>query len=899
MIAAGFSSRRRAIVNIFIETWNCTFGVEDTLEYPSKVKLALQQLRPLVDLHLPAFPEGDGDQVNIFWINVSPPKLTFNQDIVTTFYDSEDNDEPTPKQAAIFSVAASPLPNLRATPLHSSPAKSTVLRRSSRTSLRRISKTRLRYDNSQIHFEAIESSPLTSVNQESQVLTDRQKEVSEKQQATAAAMFPDIRSSPATRPAMRTSDTPQLNLASDASNADEPLDEGSRTPLAALPFLGPMDYYIGSSPTPRARTRSQHMLSSDRTSVAPNATRPIHLEVQSTDIPSSPPDLGEEAYDNADSTILDADVHIHDEDTAPNSFEHSQVDKADELHQDGTGTTDHEEIMDNQEDVCKDSSEDMGLAAVPNEEQDLLMDDEPWSELPSSTTDLELSAQIAAEIDAHLRRPEVGGDEEDQSLLHGQTASQQNVGDVFSDCLSDKLSDMADGTEVFVDASPVLQRDAKKTVQTPLVQEPECSVTSDARCPDDSSEIAETQAQQQTPILLSQLEASTQEDTEQSISDVSRVGDSFSVPENELAMLENRASVPEAVRRSPRKPVSSSNIMARATRKRKEPPVQLIGDAKRAKRASQTTSEAASTPATAETEEKSDVLLVSPPPASRSPSPQPDIVDEPTPPPAPVTKSKVPASQGMLAPPTPTVSSTKRKPGRPRKVVFESQSAQKPAASLKRRTRLSAPELDRLDSDADALVVEDMPAPKQMRTRASQDVSRGPSGAPSESESVPSLASLAAQVRRVSHVEIAGRAVGRLGVDRVGVPSEAGDGGAVDSEAVDSEAVDREEERAGMTVAQPRRDATAPLETADEGVQEVRTPSRPAPSPAVAAEATPMSSLGRVMLTPRSILGRLKKILSDCSQMVLGSQEERQFDDVLFELRTEVHAAGRRGRGAE
>jgi hypothetical protein len=95
---------------------------------------------------------------------------------------------------------------------------------------------------------------------------------------------------------------------------------------------------------------------------------------------------------------------------------------------------------------------------------------------------------------------------------------------------------------------------------------------------------------------------------------------------------------------------------------------------------------------------------------------------------------------------------------------------------------------------------------------------------------------------------------------------------------------------------------TTPLETADEGVQEVKTPSRPASSPdddAAAAGATPTSSLGRVMLTPRSILGRLKKILSDCSQMVLGSQEERQFDDVLFELRTEVHAAGRRGRGAE
>ena len=726
------------------------------------------------------------------------------------------------------------------------------------------------------------------------MLTDRQKEVFEKQQATAAAMFPDIRSSPVTQSAIRTSDMPQLNLTSDASNADEPLDEGSRTPLAALPSLGPMDYYLGSSPTPRARTRSQHMLSSGRTSVAPNATRPIHLEVQSTNIPSSPPDLGEEAYDNADSTVLDGDVRVHDEDAAPNSFEHSQVGKADEPHQGSVDTTDHEEIMDNQEDVCKDSSEDMNLAAVPNEGQDSLMDDEPWSELPSSTADLELSAQIAAEIDAHLRRPEVGGDEEDQSLLHGQTATQQNVGDVFSDCLSDKLSSgTADSTEVFVDASPVLQRDAKKTVQSPL-QEPECSVTSDARYPDDSSEIAETQAQQQTPILPSQLEAFTQDDTEQCISDVSRVGDSFSVPENELAALENCAPIPEAVRKSPRKLVSSSNTMARATLKRKEPPVELISNAKRAKRASQTTLEAASTPSAAATEAKSNALpdcimvTVSTPPASHSPSPQPDIVNEPTPP---VAKSEMPASQSMLAPPTPTVSSTKRKPGRPRKVVSESQSAQKPAASLKRRTRLSAPELDRLDSDADALVVEDTPAPKRMRTRASQDVSRGPSSAPPESGSVPSLGSLAAQVRRVSHVEIGGRAVDRLGVDRVGVPSEASDG----------EAVDNEEERADATVAQPRLDVTTPLETADEGVQEVRTPSRPASSPddAAAAGATPTSSLGRVMLTPRSILGRLKKILSDCSQMVLGSQEERQFDDVLFELRTEVHAAGRRGRGVE
>jgi hypothetical protein len=53
----------------------------------------------------------------------------------------------------------------------------------------------------------------------------------------------------------------------------------------------------------------------------------------------------------------------------------------------------------------------------------------------------------------------------------------------------------------------------------------------------------------------------------------------------------------------------------------------------------------------------------------------------------------------------------------------------------------------------------------------------------------------------------------------------------------------------------------------------------------------------RKILTPRSILGRLRDALSDFRGMILGSQEEREFDDVLFELRRETHDAGRRGRG--
>lgn len=48
--------------------------------------------------------------------------------------------------------------------------------------------------------------------------------------------------------------------------------------------------------------------------------------------------------------------------------------------------------------------------------------------------------------------------------------------------------------------------------------------------------------------------------------------------------------------------------------------------------------------------------------------------------------------------------------------------------------------------------------------------------------------------------------------------------------------------------------------------------------------------------TPKSILGRLKDILGDCRTMIFGSQEEREFDNVLFDLRREVHGAAARGR---
>ena len=75
--------------------------------------------------------------------------------------------------------------------------------------------------------------------------------------------------------------------------------------------------------------------------------------------------------------------------------------------------------------------------------------------------------------------------------------------------------------------------------------------------------------------------------------------------------------------------------------------------------------------------------------------------------------------------------------------------------------------------------------------------------------------------------------------------------------------------------------------------------SPPSPSPSPSPSSLPSTSQNtptRQKAKPASIMGRLRRVLSDCRQLVLGSQEEREFDDVLFEVRKEVHEAGRRGR---
>ncbi|GAB7366451.1 hypothetical protein MBLNU230_g8247t1 [Neophaeotheca triangularis] len=97
----------------------------------------------------------------------------------------------------------------------------------------------------------------------------------------------------------------------------------------------------------------------------------------------------------------------------------------------------------------------------------------------------------------------------------------------------------------------------------------------------------------------------------------------------------------------------------------------------------------------------------------------------------------------------------------------------------------------------------------------------------------------------------------------------------------------RSSQRRSPTVMVPRR---ASAISQNSRVDEDDAPGTPA------RHASAEQLAERAIATPRSILARLRGVLADCGKMILGSQEEREFDDALFELRREVHDAARRGR---
>ncbi|KAF2020788.1 hypothetical protein BU24DRAFT_445943 [Aaosphaeria arxii CBS 175.79] len=404
LISAGFLSRRRSIVNISIETWNDTFGKEENLRYPSRLEGALRRLHRTVDLVLPSLDVDKTDEGS-----------------QASFYESEDEEATTPHlpSKAHIKDSAHRVRKSGRKSRSKSKSRSPAVPPSDEHKSRRTPKVRLRHENSQITFEPIVSSPSNPFQQESQLLTDRQKEMIARQRATGN-LFSDIGVVPSSQSEVQTSSQPSEGLFSDALTSEDLPEDGFRTPVAALAAMGPMDAYLGSSPTPHARNRHSQVRS-DTTSVAtPTASRTMHVADSLAELGSSPPQF---ERDNGVNSYASNNDDVATE-LATDSFEQAQKKKPSSSFEEGTTIED-----------------DVDLPANAMEAQAELVDDAPpestfeddnieIASSTSSTMELQLNAQLNEEIKAHTSfstRGSAPEDTQEDPSLYADARSQKQI----------------------------------------------------------------------------------------------------------------------------------------------------------------------------------------------------------------------------------------------------------------------------------------------------------------------------------------------------------------------------------------------------------------------------------------------------------------------------------------
>ncbi|KAG4266295.1 hypothetical protein FPRO04_05940 [Fusarium proliferatum] len=248
LVAAGFRSKHRHVVNKMAETWNALVKDEESLDCSESLKSIIASLRPRVDVSFPGMEHSSGEfgaQAQTFADTQEDLSFVALSSAKSSGQGVEQAASPAPSISKMSLRGATTRKRRRdATP------ESTKAKPAKRTAT-----PRLRHDNSQIQFAPIVSSPLVG---ESQHLTERQREVRERQEENAS-LYPGVRSSPRTR----------AQAAIEESSKDAKMQKPSRletTPERAASY----DEFINLTPTPR---RGQA----------------LHLEGLN-DPPSSPPD---------------------------------------------------------------------------------------------------------------------------------------------------------------------------------------------------------------------------------------------------------------------------------------------------------------------------------------------------------------------------------------------------------------------------------------------------------------------------------------------------------------------------------------------------------------------------------------------------------------------------------
>ncbi|KAL9015061.1 MAG: hypothetical protein Q9173_000314 [Seirophora scorigena] len=236
LLAAGFRSRHKTIVNDLIDAWNQSFGKAKALEYPATLHHALARIRLHTEVELPGFVNDETTE-----IMSSPFNFIESQDEMVGL---EPELELSETRCSRDQEPARTHSQIRDVDIPLSPVA-----KGARPVSRLTPKRRLRHDDSQIQFAAVDSSPVVASVVESLHLTEHQKEVKERQEKGAAAMFPEIRSSP--RKPRSTERPPELVLHR-KQGVGQPFDADVEPGPTFPPDSTFMTVYHGFSPTPRS-----------------------------------------------------------------------------------------------------------------------------------------------------------------------------------------------------------------------------------------------------------------------------------------------------------------------------------------------------------------------------------------------------------------------------------------------------------------------------------------------------------------------------------------------------------------------------------------------------------------------------------------------------------------------
>ncbi|KAJ2902439.1 hypothetical protein MKZ38_000568 [Zalerion maritima] len=241
LFLAAFESKHQHVVNSMSLLWNMIYEQAESISWPAKLKDTLLALRVYcdVDVVLPGV-----DLSSIESGHGQKPSFIETQDDLNMLElpgSKPSEDEITPKPSVSPVRSSSPVVRF---PVPSHSTRSTPHSRGAA----RGAASRLRHDDSQVHFTAIPSSSPNDIVLDSQLMTNRQKEVRDRQRETSA-LYKEVQSSPEP-------DEPGLPK----PNPDEPARACQR--ITTPDRHARRDDFVSSTPTPR-RGQLVNMIDTD------------------------------------------------------------------------------------------------------------------------------------------------------------------------------------------------------------------------------------------------------------------------------------------------------------------------------------------------------------------------------------------------------------------------------------------------------------------------------------------------------------------------------------------------------------------------------------------------------------------------------------------------------------